>query len=606
MPQRAAVVTTVGGLNLTALPIASPAGQMAACENYEPDVSGYTRFSGYERLDGRPKPSLASDATEREARRAAITAVPGKGGVLATWRVRDPGGLSEYAVRENTGDSNATVYRSSGSGWVAMPLASIVDFAAGNGAEISTGDTFAGLISGATGTVARIVHQSGTYAGGDAVGYFDMSATTGTFLPGEAIEKTGTGWTAVFGSVSQVTVPNAGQSSVKMHNFFASNSGDTSYFTLGGAAAFEVNGTDVFPLQISGSSIGVNHLAVFSEHLFLGMADGSLIHSAPNDPRDFKVLSGSGQIFFGRDVVGFEDAAFGSLVVYGADIVSYLTGTSSQDFIIQPILNDAAPLPSTMQMAGGPIFMDEIGVRRLATTEAFGSWRMSTLTSQIEPLIRAYSGVGISPIGSMRVRARDLYRVFMSDGSVISLYFGRRNVEMGRLNLPIVMSCQWIANGQDSDQTMLIGASDGFVYEMDVGNSFDGAVIDAYITFAPYAANSLQVKKRFVSVGIEVTGPVEPSMGVSAEYDYGDTAALISHAMLSKTDAGLGGSFWDLATWDEAYWAGGTVYGPWAQLNGQGKNIVFSLSSKSNFDEPHTITALIFNVIDRALQRRAT
>lgn len=49
-----------GGLNLVDTALAIAPGQLLACRNYEPAIrGGYERTAGYERLDGRPKPSSA-------------------------------------------------------------------------------------------------------------------------------------------------------------------------------------------------------------------------------------------------------------------------------------------------------------------------------------------------------------------------------------------------------------------------------------------------------------------------------------------------------------------------------------------------------------------
>ena len=76
----------VGGLDLATPPIAMPPGKAIAAINYEPDVAGYTSFGGYERFDGQPRPSDATDAALVSGRRAAsFSAVPGIGPVRGVW-----------------------------------------------------------------------------------------------------------------------------------------------------------------------------------------------------------------------------------------------------------------------------------------------------------------------------------------------------------------------------------------------------------------------------------------------------------------------------------------------------------------------------------------
>jgi hypothetical protein len=49
-----------GGLDLVTSPMVIPPGKATAGLNYEPHPRGYQRVDGYERFDGRPKPSEAT------------------------------------------------------------------------------------------------------------------------------------------------------------------------------------------------------------------------------------------------------------------------------------------------------------------------------------------------------------------------------------------------------------------------------------------------------------------------------------------------------------------------------------------------------------------
>ena len=59
MPQLTSTIPLQGGMDLVTPPVQIPAGKAIGGANYEPDVKGYRRIGGYERFDGRPKPSQA-------------------------------------------------------------------------------------------------------------------------------------------------------------------------------------------------------------------------------------------------------------------------------------------------------------------------------------------------------------------------------------------------------------------------------------------------------------------------------------------------------------------------------------------------------------------
>ena len=61
MGQRTQHFPLVGGEDLVTPPISKKPGRLLYSNNYEPGkAGGYARIEGYERFDGRPKPSEAS------------------------------------------------------------------------------------------------------------------------------------------------------------------------------------------------------------------------------------------------------------------------------------------------------------------------------------------------------------------------------------------------------------------------------------------------------------------------------------------------------------------------------------------------------------------
>jgi hypothetical protein len=118
-----------GGLNLVDPPLHMPDGMLLAATNYELlPRGGYRRIDGFERSDGQARPSDAS-----------------------YWILYfDTGDIVEPAV-------DALVY---------------------------------GATSGAIGKVGVVVKTSGTWAGGDAVGYLAIYTLSGIFVDDEVLNFT--------------------------------------------------------------------------------------------------------------------------------------------------------------------------------------------------------------------------------------------------------------------------------------------------------------------------------------------------------------------------------------------------------------------------------
>lgn len=119
-----------GGLNLVDAPITMPNGMVLAAVNYELlSRDGYRRIDGFERFDGQSSPSESS-----------------------------------Y--------------------WV-------LNFDSGDITEPVVGAQAIGAASGATGVVLLVVLNSGTWPGGDAVGYFVLFDVDGDFIDDENINFLG-------------------------------------------------------------------------------------------------------------------------------------------------------------------------------------------------------------------------------------------------------------------------------------------------------------------------------------------------------------------------------------------------------------------------------
>jgi hypothetical protein len=529
-----------------------------------------------------------------ERRRALIAAVPGSGPVRG---VAFFGGEA-YAIRDNAGATAGVLHRATAAGWVAISPNPVVAFTAGT-ARFVEGETL--TRGGATATIQRQVTTGGDYSGGSATGYLVLSGVTGTFTAGVATSASGSA--TIAGAPAAPTIPPGGRYDFTSNNFSGVPGGARLYMAGGVGRAFEFSRNPDVLAEVRAISDAAldkpTHVAHFQKHLFLAYGEsGSVLHSGPDEPLDFRTIAGGGEIKFGAPFTGFAEASATSLVLAGIERVSYLVGTSKADFELRELAEDSGARNWTIQNVGRPIYMDAIGIRDLSTADTFGGWRRGTLTTLVEPLFRAKKPTALA---SVRVRAKDHYRVYWRNGEGLTLYVGRDGAETMPFKLPVEINCA--ASGLDADgaEVVLLGAANGFVYEADVGTSFDGAEIEALVRLAYNHAGSPYRNKVFHSGKLELDGFGPVALAVVAEYGYGDPALSVADEALANVSAG--GGLYDLAEWDRFVWSGHDQGMAFFDLHGFGPNVSIALASKTGTEQPHTLSTLVLNSSPRGMVR---
>ncbi|GAA4108869.1 hypothetical protein ACFFTN_01460 [Aminobacter aganoensis] len=621
MSQQTTTFLLRGGLNLVTPPLAIPAGQCIAAINYEPDVAGYTRHGGYERFDGRPRPSDSSDPVEIAARRAAIQAVPGTGPVRGVYVFAG----NIYAFRDSI-DGAGKMHRDTSAGWQEVTFGQIVDFTAGT-AEFFEGEVLVGGTSTATGTIERVVMSSGAWDG-TATGFLVLSNVNGTFQTETVTSDSG----SATGSPNYaVVISSGGKYSFVVHNFYGAARQPALYFSNGQGTAFEWTGDSLSPIR-TGTQAGIledtinvlerdgdriltrggdvvimraqfdrpTHIAQYKNHLFLGFLSGSVLFSSIGEPLQYITTTGAGEFTFGDATTGMLSAAAASLVIFGQNRIEYVAGNDASDFQMLPISDSSGGAEGSIQMMDRPFFLDDAGVRDLGSTAAYGDWRAGTLTQLIEPLIRAKRDAGVRAAASMRVKAKDQYKLFFDDGTGVTVYIGRKAPETLPFNLPITAFCA--CSGEVSagaGDRLFVGSTDGYVYELNRGLSFDGAAIQAYVRLPFNSIGSPTQRKVFKKFSVDIDTPDDITLGHTFDIDYarglgGSTAGQSIDAGSPIITTGL----YDAIDWTQA-----TEGRFEAHIDGFGENFAATLVSEESDKRQHTLSSATINFAMRGLVR---
>ena len=521
-----------------------------------------------------------------EAYRSDIQAVPGSGPIRG---VAYYGGIV-YAWRNNAGGTALAIYKSSAGGWVSCPLGYELTFSTGT-AALAEGNTVTGFTSGATGVVKRIVLESGTYGASTAAGRLIFAAVTGTFQAGELIKIGGTSYCTATAAQSAITLSPGGRIEASLANFGA---GQRIYGVDGVNRAFEFDGTVYVPIKSGMTTDAPNHMATHKYHLFLAFGN-SVQFSGLGAPYQFTPITGAGEIAMDAPVTGMivqtGDQSTGALAIYCDELTSILYGSSSANFSLVPYnIGTGAKAYSLQNLDSGYYFSDR-GVMSLVATLRYGNFETASLTMNIRPFIQSHRTIVTDTVLS---RERAQYRVFFSDGAGLYVTVGSGKY-MGAMPVqfpnPVSVICEGVAS--TGAETCFFGSTNGYVYQLDVGTSFDGAEIAANMTLVFNSIRSPRILKRYRKASVEVSGNGYSEFVFG--YDLGYATTDLSQPTEVSYANNLIASYWDSASWDSFVWDGRTLAPSEVEVVGTAENIAVRISSNSYLYQPFTINSIILH-----------
>lgn len=538
----------------------------------------------------------ALDATYRqaaiEARRAKIAAVPGSGPVRGVWNL----GTTRYAFRDNAGATAGVMHKSTAAGWTVVDLGAGIPFNTGSVAPV-VGEIVTGAISGAFGTVVQAVVTSGSWAGGTAAGTLYVNTITGTF---QAEGVTGSVAAAFNATGAQVvtTIAPGGHYEFQNYNFYGDVAGLRMYGVSGVDKAFQFDGSGYVPISTGMSVDTPSHLRCHRHHLFLSFA-GSLQHSLPGKPLSWSARLGAGELGIGDAITSLDTLPGDVLGVMSRNSTHFLYGSSIQDWNLVVASFESGAIEWTAQQINTLIYMDDLGVTNVAAAQVYGDFASASMSEKIQPLVLAQKPLITA---SMRVKAKDQYRLFYSDKTYISATFSRGKLvgwTHGTYNESV--SCACSTEDSNGDELLLFGSDNGFVYQSDVGTSFDGVAIDHVLRMAFYHLKSPAYRKKFFKSIVDIAAPTAIDINVTMDLDYADpsTAAPVELTVEAFSGGGFwGSSYWEAFSWDSPIVSPVAVY-----LTGTGKNVALTFTGGGIYDEPHTIQGITYNYARRGIQR---
>jgi hypothetical protein len=275
--------------------------------------------------------------------------------------------------------------------------------------------------------------------------------------------------------------------------------------------------------------VGAEHVVWFKNQLFFAKGD-KLTFTSPFTDSDFNPANGSGVISVGNAITGlivFRE----QLIIFSQQKISRLLGNTLSDFVLQPItLNLGCIDTDTIQEIGSDImFLGPDGLRLLGATDKVGDFSIAVVSKPIQSEMTAITKASTS-FSSVVIREKSQYRIFGYNNEITTQNavgvlgtqtLGDQTGQIAWAELRGIKSFVADSNYFGRVETVVFSNTDGFVYEMEQGNSFNGSNIIATFSTPFVPMEDPRIRKAFYKLFLytDPTGSVTTSVNLKLDFD---------------------------------------------------------------------------------------
>lgn len=276
--------------------------------------------------------------------------------------------------------------------------------------------------------------------------------------------------------------------------------------------------------------VGASFISYHKNQMFFAKGE-VLTFTSPYTDTDFSAANGSGVINVGGLITGiipFREA----LIIFTDKTISQLVGNTLQDFVLQPVTkNVGCVAPDTIQEIGGDvIFLGPEGLRLFSATDRVGDFNLGVVSKPIQNEMTSLIASS-SSFASCIIKQKSQYRIFgyNATGTSTANAKGVLGTQMVGDN---TMTMAWaetlgikayVADGdyENQTETLVFAHDDGYIYQMENGNSFDGTNIVASFATPFVSINDPRIRKTFYKLFLytDPQGGVTTSVNLKLDFD---------------------------------------------------------------------------------------
>lgn len=406
------------------------------------------------------------------------------------------------------------------------------------------------------------------------------------------------GWEEVMTGVNLLP---GGRYEFKIYNFTGHTSTIMLYGVDGVNKGFKFDGTTFTQITTTMTIDTPKHLAAFKKHLFYSFSGGSVQHSSIGVPGTWSPVTGASQLAMGDEITGFKSTPK-ALFIYCRNRSLVLTGTSSANWVLDEISDEAGAIEWTIQRFNYPITLDDRGVASMDSVQEYGDFFVAKKSQKIQRLLASLKN---TVIGSIKIKTKDQYRLYFENKSILTFTFnGDKLAGIAFSTYDVVVRVPASFESTTGEELLLFGDDNGYAYRMDSGYNFDGSEIDAWIRLVFYHFGYPEYNKRFFKTVLEIDAKQATEITFLPEFEYNSVELPTSNETANITVLG-GGNWWDSP---DAYW--GTFYhdsqpisSAYGYTEGVGTNFSLFIRSVGTYVAPHTLQGAIIHYSLKGLKR---
>jgi hypothetical protein len=221
----------------------------------------------------------------------------------------------------------------------------------------------------------------------------------------------------------------------RVATFSGDEDSQAAYVATGASPAFMVDTNDVFSFirtPVDRDKDKPRYVEFHRNHLILGIGSHFLVSSI-GTPNNFNTADGATQWNPKDRVTGLAAAPAGTTMVACEDSIHAFTGSGasgSDAFALKIVTDNSGARPYTLINLLGNTFVDYAGITTAAAADTYGGFDVGRKSQHVNKLLQRLLGansidssVGNKIIGGIPVRKKNQYRIYLSNGDILTATF---------------------------------------------------------------------------------------------------------------------------------------------------------------------------------------